>query len=70
MMRPIKGRRFEMIYKQKVGPASTARILVDMDTGVQYLETVSGYSGGLTPLLDRSGKPLLAPFAQMHPEEE
>ena len=45
-----------MIYKQKVGPASTARILVDMDTGAQYLETVSG---GLTPLLDRSGKPLL-----------
>jgi hypothetical protein len=70
MAEKIKGRRFEMIYKQGIGLASTAKILVDMDTGVQYLSVVEGYAGGLSPLLDPEGKPLLAPFAQMHPEEK
>ena len=36
------------------------RVIVDEQTGVQYLFVESGYSGGLTLLVDRDGKPLLA----------
>ena len=34
-------------------------ILRDKETGVQYLWVKSGYSGGLSPLLDSDGKPLI-----------
>ena len=37
---------------------SLTRILLDTHTGVLYLQTVSGYAGGLTPLLDETGKPM------------
>ena len=34
-------------------------IWVDRETGIQYLYHSGGYSGGLTPLLDKEGKPLI-----------
>lgn len=34
------------------------RILVDRETGVHYLWVESGQAGGLTPLLDKDGKPI------------
>ena len=34
-------------------------IYVDKETGVNYLFIVSGYAGGLTPLLDAEGKPVV-----------
>ena len=48
--------RFEKIYSQKMG---TIEIIVDKETGVQYLICVNGYGGGITPLLDKDGRPLL-----------
>ena len=36
-------------------------IWVDRVTGVNYLYHEDGYSGGLTPLLDRDGKPVVSP---------
>ncbi|HEX3016453.1 MAG TPA: DUF6440 family protein [Caproicibacter sp.] len=51
-------KRFETVYSQSMG---SLKIIVDTQTGVQYLEMQAGYAGGLTPLLDRDGKPLLAP---------
>jgi len=39
--------------------ASGGRILQDKETGVLYLFYYSGYAGGLTPLLDRDGKPVV-----------
>ena len=51
--------RFEKIYVQ--GALSTTEIWVDKETGVQYLFHASGYAGGLTPLLDAEGKPIIAP---------
>lgn len=33
----------------------------DKQTGVNYLYHASGYSGGVTPLLDRDGKPIISP---------
>lgn len=35
-------------------------IWVDKETGVNYLYHFSGSSGGLTPLLDRDGKPVIS----------
>jgi len=37
-------------------------IYVDRQTGVNYLFTQNGYAGGLTPLLDRDGKPIVSPL--------
>ena len=52
-----KEKRFERVFKQ--GGLDACEILVDTETGVQYLFRASGYAGGLTPLLDAEGKPLL-----------
>lgn len=49
--------RFEKIYNQ--GTMNITEIWVDKETGVQYLFHVSGYAGGLTPLLDKDGKPVI-----------
>ena len=34
------------------------RIITDTETGVQYLFAFYGEAGGLTPLIDKDGKPL------------
>lgn len=52
-------KRFEKVYTQ--GALETIEILVDKQTGVNYLFDASGYAGGLTPLLDRDGKPVISP---------
>lgn len=54
--------RFERVYIQ--GKMSTTEIWVDKETGVNYLYHACGYSGGLTPLLDRDGKPVVTPIEQ------
>ncbi len=51
--------RFEIVYSQ--GKLTGTQILVDKDTGVNYLFHFSGYAGGLTPLLDSDGKPVISP---------
>ena len=35
------------------------KVIVDRETGVNYLFIQSGYAGGLTPLLDAEGKPII-----------
>ena len=50
--------RFEKVYTQ--GVANVIEIWVDKETGVNYLYHASGYSGGLTSLLDRNGKPVVS----------
>ncbi len=45
--------RFEVIYKQ--GTIDIIEILVDRETGVNYIFRTNGYAGGITPLLDESG---------------
>ncbi|MDD6159589.1 MAG: DUF6440 family protein [Oscillospiraceae bacterium] len=55
-----KEERFEVIYNEGNGLSSPVRkVLLDTATGVQYLFVEDGYAGGLCPLLDREGKPLL-----------
>ncbi len=50
--------RFEKIYSQ--GAMSVIEIWVDKETGVNYVFRQSGYAGGMTPLLDRDGKPVVS----------
>ena len=51
-------KRFEKVYSQ--GALEGTEIWVDKETGVNYLYHYSGNSGGLTPLLDRDGKPVIS----------
>lgn len=50
--------RFERVYEQ--GTITTTEIWVDKETGVNYLYHRDGYSGGLAPMLDREGKPVIS----------
>ena len=54
-----KKERFEKIYSQ--GTLDVTEIWVDKETGVNYLFRKEGYGGGLTPLLDKDGKPVVSP---------
>ena len=62
-----KGKRFEITYQQ--GALDIIEILVDQETGVNYLFRTNGYAGGLSPLLDREGKPVITPFADRTEKE-
>ena len=50
----MKEKRFKKVYNQ--GAMDCVEIWVDTETGVNYMFKCSGYAGGLTPLLDASGK--------------
>ncbi len=54
-----KEKRFEKVYSQ--GGLSVIEIWVDKETGVNYIFHQSGYAGGMTPLLDKDGKPVVSP---------
>lgn len=55
-----KSDRFEVVQQEGNGLISMVRrVLVDTTTGVQYLFVHDGYAGGLCPLLDKDGKPLI-----------
>ena len=54
-----KNDRFEKLYSQ--GTMNVLEIWVDRETGVNYVFHASGYAGGMTPLLDRDGKPVVSP---------
>ena len=51
-----KEKRFVKTYSQELG---SVVVYVDKQTGVNYLYVQSGYSGGLTPLLNRDGSPVI-----------
>lgn len=55
-----KNERFEKTYSQ--GTMHVTEIWVDKETGVNYIYHAAGYAGGLTPLLDRDGKPVISPI--------
>lgn len=52
--------RFEKVYSQ--GAINVTEIWVDKETGVNYVFHASGNAGGLTPLLDKEGKPVVSPL--------
>ena len=53
-----KENRFEVAYKDgaQLKDDGVRQIIVDTETGVNYLVWKSGYAGGITPLLDSEGK--------------
>ena len=57
-------KRFVRVYSD--GAFGSNEIWVDRETGVNYLYHATGYSGGLTVLVDAEGKPIVTTI----PEEE
>lgn len=51
--------RFDIKEREGLSLASNAYVIVDKETGVNYLYVHMGYGGGLTPLLDKDGKPIV-----------
>ncbi len=55
-------KRFLVDYKE--GVMSSYKIIVDRETGVNYLYVSEGYGGGLTVLVDKDGKPIVTPLGR------
>ena len=51
--------RFDIQGKDSLNLFTDALVVVDRETGVNYLFVHRGYGGGLTPLLDSDGKPII-----------
>ena len=51
--------RFDIKEKEMVSIMTETVVIVDKETGVNYLYVGRGYGGGLTPLLDADGKPII-----------
>lgn len=53
-----KDKRFEVTVKEgsELADSGLMQVIVDKETGVNYLFVKSGYGAGLTPLLDTDGK--------------
>lgn len=65
MAKEAKKERFKVVYRQVTGLVDEAKmVLVDLKTGVNYLFMQSGYAGGLTPLLDENGKPVITEISE------
>jgi hypothetical protein len=47
------------VWRESEGFLKETRIIVDTITGVNYLFVRDGYAGGLTPLLDGDGNPIV-----------
>ena len=54
--------RFHVVPAKDDAMCVNSMICIDKQTGVNYLFVQSGYAGGLTPLLDRDGKPIISPL--------
>lgn len=60
-------KRFIKIYKQR--GTTHMEIWVDKETGVNYLVHLAGYAGGITPLLDADGKPIVTPITDINQDD-
>ncbi|NLL46890.1 MAG: xylan 1,4-beta-xylosidase [Clostridiales bacterium] len=59
MKKRNKNNRFVVVSEESTGFGRGFTILLDRETGVNYLYYQSGYGGGLTPLLDNQGRPVV-----------
>lgn len=60
--------RFIVTYKQGGFSNPGVKILVDRQTGVNYLWAECSHAGGMTVLLDRDGKPVITPVPNSYQE--
>lgn len=52
--------RFEIQNAQgNIFSTTKVMIIVDKETGVNYMYVANGNGGGLTPLIDKDGKPVI-----------
>jgi hypothetical protein len=65
-MKETKEKRFVCIHSESRF-SGASEIWVDKETGVNYFYHAAGYGGGLTPLLNRDGTPVITTVL---PEEE
>ena len=64
-----KEKRFITTYSHGGGfTAPATYILVDKETGVNYLYASGSYGGGVTPLLNRDGTPVITPVPNKYEE--
>lgn len=56
-------KRFEIQERENHGIMTEAVVIVDKETGVNYLFVERGYGAGLTPLLDKDGKVVVTKVA-------
>lgn len=61
-----KESRFTVVLKDggQLAEDGIRQILVDTETGVNYLVWKSGYAGGLTPLLDSEGNVVITNISE------
>ena len=65
MAKEKKEKRFHVDSNQKADSWGIGTyVIVDKKSGVNYLYCQSGYSGGLTPLLNRDGTPVVTTVTQ------
>jgi len=58
-----KDERFVKVYSQ--GKLTVSQIWVDTVTGVNYFYHEDGYSGGMSVLVDKDGKPVVSTPAEI-----
>ena len=64
-----KEKRFIKVYSDGGGFSGPATcILVDRQTGVNYVYASGSYGGGITPLLNRDGTPIVTPVPSEYDE--
>ena len=61
--------RFVKVYAENDFTENYMAIYVDKKTGVNYLFSCYGNAGGLTPLLDSTGKPVITSVSELREEE-
>lgn len=61
--------RFVKVYTENDFTENYMAIYVDKQTGVNYLFSCYGNAGGLTPLLDSTGKPVVTPVSSLCEDE-
>ena len=60
-----KEKRFVVTYSQSGFTSPSMQILVDKQTGVNYVYAAGGYGGGITPLLSPDGTPVITPIQDL-----
>ena len=64
-----KEKRFVKVYSDGGGFSGPATyILVDRQTGVNYIYATGSYGGGITPLLNRDGTPVITSIPKEYDE--
>ncbi len=55
----MKKEHKRFVWLESEGVLKGTYIIVDTKTGLNYLFATEGYAGGLTPLLDENGNPII-----------